>query len=65
MAVRWKRYHPLCKGRREPGDRYGKVIHEGIECEGKRGSYCPEVLPEIVGRMLLSFETSTASGRGS
>jgi integrase len=55
MAVRWKRYHPLCKGRREPGDRYGKVIQEGIECEGKRGSYCPEDAPRDCGAWAIEF----------
>jgi len=55
MAVRWKRYHPLCKGRREPGDRYGKVIQEGIECEGKRGSCCPEGAPRDCGAWAIEF----------
>jgi len=36
------KYFPQCKGKRNAGDKYGKVVEKGIECEGKRGKHCPE-----------------------
>ncbi len=42
MGVRFRKYFPQCKGKRNAGDKYGKVVEKGIECEGKRGKHCPE-----------------------
>ena len=46
MGVRWKKYFGSCKGKRAENDRYGKVIVRSVECEGKRGDYCPVDLPK-------------------
>jgi len=56
MGVRWKKYHPACKGKREPGDRYGKVAG-GIKCEGKRGKHCPEGVSDC-GAWAIEFRDS-------
>ena len=65
MAVRFRKYFQQCKGKRAEGDRHGKVVVRGVECEGKRGRHCPEGVLGTCGRGLLSLETSTASGRVS
>lgn len=49
MATRWRKYHKACRGRRSEGDRYGKVVVRGVECEGKRGKHCPEGVPSLCG----------------
>lgn len=46
MGVRYRKYFKQCKGKRNPGDRYGKVIQEGIDCEGKRSKHCPPGVPK-------------------
>lgn len=55
MAVRWKKYHKECKGKRAEGDRCGKVITKGVECEGKRGKHCPEGVSGTCGRWMVEF----------
>lgn len=46
MAVRYRKYFQQCKGKRNAGDRHGKVIEKGIDCEGKRNKNCPEGVPK-------------------
>ena len=53
MAIRFRKYFKQCKGKRSEGDRHGKVITKGIECDGKRGRLCPENVPSPCGRWLL------------
>ncbi len=55
MAIRFRKYFKQCKGKRSEGDRYGKVIMKGVECEGKRGRHCPEGVPSPCGRWLIEF----------
>lgn len=55
MGVRFKKYFQQCKGRRSEGDRHGKVITKGIECEGKRGKHCPEGVPGTCGAWAIEF----------
>ena len=55
MAIRWRRYHSQCKGKRNEGDKYGKVIEKGIECEGKRGKHCPEGIPSPCGTWAIDY----------
>src|SRR3989304_5371831 len=55
MAIRFRKYFKQCKGKRSEGDRHGKVITKGIECDGKRGRLCPENVPSPCGRWLLEF----------
>ena len=55
MAVRFRKYFKQCKGKRAEGDRHGKVVTKGVECEGKRGRHCPEGVPSPCGRWLLEF----------
>ena len=55
MAVRFRKYFKQCKGKRSEGDRYGKVVVKGVECEGKRGRNCPKDVPSPCGRWLLEF----------
>ena len=55
MAIRWRRYHSQCKGKRKEGDSYGKVIEKGIECEGKRGKHCPEDIPSPCGTWAIDY----------
>ena len=55
MAVRFRRYFKQCKGKRSEGDRYGKVIVKGVECDGKRSRLCPEGVPSPCGRWLIEF----------
>jgi hypothetical protein len=55
MAVRWKKYFASCKGKRAEGNRYGRVIIKGLECEGKRGKYCPEGVPSQCGAWAIDF----------
>ncbi len=50
MAVRWRKYHQVCKGKRSEGDRHGKVISKGIDCNGKRGKWCPPLPAELSGQ---------------
>ncbi len=55
MAVRFRKYFKQCKGKRVEGDRYGKVIEKGVECDGKRSRVCPEGVPSPCGRWLIEF----------
>ncbi len=55
MAIRWRRYSPACKGKRTDGDRYGKIITKGIDCNGKRGTYCPENVPSPCGAWAIDY----------
>ena len=55
MAVRFRKYFKQCKGKRSEGDRYGKVVVRGVECEGKRSMVCPVGVPSPCGRWLLEF----------
>lgn len=55
MAVRFRKYFSQCKGKRAEGDRHGKVIEKGVECEGKRSKGCPEGVPSPCGRWLVEF----------
>ncbi len=55
MAIRFRKYFKQCKGKRSEGDRHGKVITKGIECDGKRSRVCPEGVPSPCGRWLLEF----------
>ena len=55
MAVRFRKYFKQCKGKRTEGDRYGKVVVKGVECEGKRSRLCPEGVPSPCGRWLIEF----------
>lgn len=55
MAVRYRKYFPQCKGKRAEGDQYGKVIQGGINCNGKRGSYCPEGVPKDCGAWAIEY----------
>ncbi len=54
MAVRFRKYFKQCKGKRQAGDRYGKVIG-GIKCEGKRGRYCPEGVSSDCGAWAVDY----------
>lgn len=58
MAVRFRKYFPQCKGKRTEGDRYGKVILGGINCNGKRGSYCPDGIPKDCGIWAIEYRES-------
>jgi len=55
MAIRWRRYFPVCKGKRADGDRYGKVITKGIDCNGKSGTHCPENVPSPCGAWAIDY----------
>ena len=55
MAVRFRKYFHQCKGKRTEGDRYGKVITNGIECEGKRSRVCPEGVPSPCGAWAIDY----------
>lgn len=55
MAIRWKRYHSACKGKRAEGDNHGKVTQKGIDCKGRRGSHCPEGIPRDCGGWALEY----------
>ncbi|MBM4054415.1 MAG: site-specific integrase [Planctomycetes bacterium] len=55
MAIRWRKYYGECKGKRASGDKYGKVIEKGIECEGKRGKHCPEGVPSPCGAWSIDY----------
>jgi len=55
MAVRWRKYYKECKGKRNDGDRYGKVTEKGIECEGKRGKHCPEGVSSPCGAWSIDY----------
>ncbi len=47
MAVRWRKYHAACKGKRQDGDKFGKVVSKGVDCQGKRGKWCPPLPAEL------------------
>lgn len=55
MAIRFRKYFPQCRGKRSAGDKYGKVIVKGAECEGKRGKHCPEGIPSPCGAWAIDF----------
>ena len=55
MAVRFRKYFPQCRGKRTKGDRYGRVIEKGVECEGKRSKHCPQGLPMPCGVWAIDF----------
>ncbi len=55
MAVRFRKYFHQCKGKRTEGDRYGKVVVKGVECEGKRGKYCPGGVPMPCGAWAIDY----------
>ncbi|MCR4318792.1 MAG: site-specific integrase [Candidatus Brocadiaceae bacterium] len=55
MAVRFRKYFSRCKGKRAEGDKYGRVIEGGVECEGKRGKHCPQGLPMLCGAWSIEF----------
>ena len=55
MAVRFRKYFKKCKGKRQDGDKYGKVVVKGVECDGKRSRVCPEGVPSPCGRWLIEF----------
>lgn len=55
MAIRWRKYHPACKGKRSEGDRHGKVIEKGIDCEGRRGRHCPEGVTSPCGAWAIDY----------
>ena len=61
VAIRWKRYHSACKGKRSEGDRHGKVAQKGIDCKGRRGSRCPKGIPKDCGGW--AFEYREIDGR--
>lgn len=55
MAIRFRKYFPQCRGKRSEGDKYGKVITKGVECEGKRGKHCPEGVLFPCGTWAIDF----------
>ena len=55
MGVRFRKYFKQCKGKRSEGDRYGRVVERGIECEGKRSRLCPEGVPGTCGGWAIEF----------
>ncbi len=55
MAVRFRKYFPQCKGKRTEGDKHGRVIIKGVECEGKRSRVCPEGVPSQCGTWAIDF----------
>lgn len=55
MGVRYRKYYKQCKGKRAKGDRYGKLVEQGIVCSGKRGKYCPENIPSPCGAWAIEF----------
>ncbi len=55
MAVRWRRYFPVCQGKRADGDKHGKVLTKGIDCNGKRSALCPENVPSPCGAWAIDF----------
>jgi len=55
MAIRWRKYYGECKGKRNEGDKYGKVIEKGIKCNGRRGSYCPSGVPNPCGQWAIDY----------
>ena len=55
MAIRFRKYFKQCKGKRSEGDRYGKVVVRGVECEGKRGKHCPQDVPKDCGAWTVDF----------
>ncbi|MCR4293038.1 MAG: hypothetical protein NUV76_09215 [Candidatus Kuenenia sp.] len=64
MAVRWKKYHKECRGKRNAGDKYGKVITKGVECEGKRGKHCPEGVSGTCGAWAIEFRDQHGVWKG-
>jgi len=55
MATRFRKYFKQCKGKRSEGDRYGKVVEKGIECDGKRSKVCPEGVPSLCGAWAIDY----------
>jgi len=55
MAIRYRKYFAACKGKRNAGDNHGKVIEKGINCNGKRGSYCPSNVPSPCGTWAIDY----------
>jgi integrase len=55
MAIRFRKYFPQCKGKRAEGDRYGRIIEKGVECEGKRGKHCLPDVPKDCGAWAIDF----------
>ena len=64
MAVRFRKYFKECKGKRQDGDKYGKVIEKGIKCEGKRGRHCPEGVPGTCGAWAIEFRDQHGIWKG-
>ncbi len=50
MAVRWRKYHVACKGKRRDGDKYGAVVSKGVDCQGRRWKWCPPLPAELLGQ---------------
>ena len=55
MAVRFRKYFKQCRGKRTEGDKHGKVIVRGVECEGKRSRLCPEGVLSQCGVWAIDF----------
>lgn len=53
MAVRWRRYSKQCKSKKQGG----------IECNGKRGKYCPVGVPNPCGGWAIGFRDQHGSWR--
>ena len=64
MGVRYRKYFKACKGKRQDGDKYGKVIEKGIKCEGKRGRHCPEGVPGTCGAWAIEFRDQHGIWKG-
>jgi integrase len=55
MAVRFRKYFKQCRGKRVEGDKHGRVIVRGVECEGKRSRLCPEGVPSPCGAWAIDY----------
>ena len=55
MAVRFRKYFKQCRGKRTEGDKHGRVIVRGVECEGNRGKHCPQDVPKDCGAWAIDF----------
>src|SRR3990172_1870732 len=58
MAVRFRKYFKQCRGKRTEGDKHGRVIVRGVECEGKRGKHCPQDVPKDCGVWAIDYRHS-------